>query len=183
MLTGPLKITSICNTADRVNKGATSLLIAGIVDRKQERRSAKGNRFAYVTISDTTDQVEVLVFSDRLSDNRDLLEPGNSVLLTVDVRQDRDTLRLSASKIESLDAFSAKQPVALDIVVADAGVIKDLEKTLNQARDGKVQVSVVVRPLNKNQEVQVALPGSYGVTPLVKETLARTPGVLELREN
>ena len=54
--------------------------LAGIVIGRQERTSAKGNRFAFVQLSDTSGMFEALVFSETLSTSRELLEPGHRVL-------------------------------------------------------------------------------------------------------
>jgi DNA polymerase-3 subunit alpha len=64
--------------------------LAGSVASKQERKSAKGNRFAFVQLSDPTGLYEVTVFSDVLEQARDYLEPGKNVVLTVKVDPDGD---------------------------------------------------------------------------------------------
>src|SRR5690606_24944270 len=68
--------------------------LAGIVIGRQERTSAKGNRFAFVQLSDTRVMYEALVFAETLSASRELLEPGRVVLLSVEVRAEEDSLRL-----------------------------------------------------------------------------------------
>ena len=60
--------------------------LAGIVIGRQERTSAKGNRFAFVQLSDASGMYEVMVFTERWRRHRELLEPGRPVLVTVDVR-------------------------------------------------------------------------------------------------
>ena len=56
--------------------GATRVKLAGTIIGKQERTSAKGNRFAFVQFSDRTGVFEVAVFSEVLATKRSLLEPG-----------------------------------------------------------------------------------------------------------
>src|SRR5690606_30158039 len=50
------------------------LRMAGIVVRKQERTSQKGNRFAFVQVSDPYGVFEMMIFSELLGASRDLLE-------------------------------------------------------------------------------------------------------------
>ncbi len=54
--------------------GSTRYKIAGIVVGKKERNSARGNRFAFVQLSDQSGMFEVTVFSDVLSSARPHLE-------------------------------------------------------------------------------------------------------------
>jgi DNA polymerase III subunit alpha len=55
--------------------------IAGAVAAREERKSARGNRFAYVKLSDPTGLYEVMVFADVLEEAREHLEPGRNVVL------------------------------------------------------------------------------------------------------
>src|SRR5205085_911369 len=57
--------------------------LAGIVIGKKERTSARGNRFAFVQLSDTSGAFEVTVFSEMLSQARGLLDGGQPLITTV----------------------------------------------------------------------------------------------------
>lgn len=73
---GPLKRKRVQSYAEIVAGGRSgvSTRIAGSVMVKQERKSAKGNRFAFVRLSDPTGVYEITVFSDLLLKHRDDLE-------------------------------------------------------------------------------------------------------------
>ena len=62
-------------------RGSCEGRLAGIVISARERRSQKGNKFAFAMFSDMTGQFEAVVFSDTLAQCGDLLEPGTPVLL------------------------------------------------------------------------------------------------------
>ena len=62
--------------------------LAGIVISARERRSQKGNKFAFAMFSDTTGQFEAVIFSDTLAARGSLLEPGTPVLLMVEAERD-----------------------------------------------------------------------------------------------
>ena len=73
----------------------------------QERKSARGNRFAFVRLSDPTGLYEVTVFSDTLEAARDLLESGKNVVLTVKAKLEGDTLKLLAHAVQPIDQVAA----------------------------------------------------------------------------
>ena len=75
-------------------RGAAAGRLAGIVISARERRSQKGNKFAFAMFSDATGQFEAVIFSDTLAPARDLLEPGTPVLLAVEAERDGDTLKM-----------------------------------------------------------------------------------------
>ncbi|HEY7688028.1 MAG TPA: DNA polymerase III subunit alpha, partial [Dongiaceae bacterium] len=54
----------------------TRAKMAGVVVSKQERTSARGNRFAFVQLSDASGIYETMVFSELLAASRELLVPG-----------------------------------------------------------------------------------------------------------
>src|SRR5207245_3088010 len=68
--------------------GSTRHKLAGIVVGKKERTSARGNRFAFVQMSDASGLFEVMLFSDVLGPARPALDSRQPVLDTVDVRSE-----------------------------------------------------------------------------------------------
>ena len=77
---------------------------------RAEKKSAKGTRYAFVTLSDPTGLYEATVFSDVLDAHRSLLEPGMNVLLTVNAEPSGDQVKMLARSVQSLEE-----------AVADAG--------------------------------------------------------------
>ncbi|HEY5607171.1 MAG TPA: DNA polymerase III subunit alpha, partial [Alphaproteobacteria bacterium] len=138
--------------------------LAGVVIRKQERTSAKGNRFAFVQLSDKSGVIEVVVFSELLASAREVLEPGTAVLVTADARTDGEGLRLTAQAVERLEDAAKEAFAVLKIVVAGPASLPDLKKTLSSGARGKGRVTIVV-PVNPEQEVEIALPGRYAISP------------------
>ena len=84
-------------------RGATSGALAGIVIAARERRSQKGNKFAFAMFSDTTGQFEAVIFSDTLAAAGALLEPGTPVKLMVSAEREGDTVKMRVEGIEALD--------------------------------------------------------------------------------
>ena len=57
----------------------TPMSIPGWHD-SHERRSQKGNKFAFAMFSEPTGQFEAVIFSEALAQSRHLLEPGTAVV-------------------------------------------------------------------------------------------------------
>ena len=160
-----------------------SVVMAGTVERKLERRSAKGGRIAHLGLSDPTGPFEVTVFSELLASARALLEPGASVLMHVEVRPEGESLRLTALSVRSLDEAAARQIAKLEVRIQSAEAIEGLKGALGQANGGTAAVSIVVEPANGGGGIEVALPGRYAIPPGLRETIAKTAGVTGLRES
>ena len=67
----------------KAERGACIVKMAGTVSGRQERKSARGNRFAFAQLSDPTGQYEVTLFSDTLETARDHLDTGSQVVICV----------------------------------------------------------------------------------------------------
>ena len=92
-----LGVTRAADLPALLQRGAPGRIkLAGTVIDKQERTSAKGNRFAFVQCSDQSGAFEVTVFSEVLGAKRNLLEAGQAVLISCDGRLDGEQVKLMA---------------------------------------------------------------------------------------
>ena len=77
----------------------------------QERKTAKGNSYAVLKLTDLSSVFELFIFSDVLELNRELLKEGNSLILTLlkNISNDDNRLtRINVQKIASLkDLFNS----------------------------------------------------------------------------
>ena len=96
----------------QASRGAAVVKMAGVVAGRQERKSARGNRFAFVQLSDTTGGYEVTMFSDALEKSRDYLDTGSQVVVTVEATMESEQLKLLARSVQPIDG-----------IVADAGAV------------------------------------------------------------
>ncbi len=169
--------------------GTTRLKLGGIVTRKQERTSARGNRFAFVQLSDTGGAYEVVVFSELLASARDLLEPGAPVLVTAEARLDGDSVRLTAQAIEPLEA--ASRQVATDFVIELSGegandAVSGLKALIEAQGRGKAKIRLIV-PLERandgaQQQAEILLRGGVALTPAAIASIRELRGVRAVRE-
>ena len=167
-------------------RGATAGRLAGIVIAARERRSQKGNKYAFATFSDMTGQFEAVIFSDTLAAARDLLEPGTAVIVSVEAERDGETIKLRAQSIEALDKAAANVPRNLKIVLdrrivqagkARLGDIRAMMKPTGQ-RGGEIRI---VMPLEDHgKEMEWTLPGRFDISPQDMGKLSTMPGVAEV---
>ena len=162
--------------------------IAGSVSSKQERKSARGNRFAFVQLSDPTGLYEVTVFSDTLEAARQYLEPGQHVVVTVEANLEGDTLKLLARSAQPIDAVAEQGGSSgLRIHLEQAGAVASVAALLDRLRDGAnrkalAEVRLCIADRDSGQEIDIALPQSYPVTPQVKGALKAVQGVALVEE-
>src|SRR5258705_4244266 len=167
-------------------RGATAARLAGIVISARERKSQKGNKFAFAMFSDTSGQFEAVIFSDTLNAARDLLEPGTPVLMTVEAERDGDAVKMRVQAMEALDKAAGGVQRGLKLIL-DPDAMASAKDPLADMRGalrpgGKGEILLVLRLADRSQEVEVALPGRYEVSPWVKGILSTMPGVLNVVE-
>jgi DNA polymerase-3 subunit alpha len=157
--------------------------MAGSVSGKQEKKSAKGNRFAFVSLSDPTGLYEVTVFSDTLEAARDYLEAGRNVVLTVEANLEGETLKLLARGAQPVDSV-ANTAEAADLRIhinrpeAAASLARLLGKLTGPAR-AKIFLTV---PDMAGREVDMMLPKPYPITPQIKGAIKAIGGVVLVEE-
>ncbi len=167
-------------------RGVTAGRLAGIVVSARERKSQKGNKFAFAMFSDTTGQFEAVIFSDTLAQCRGLLETGTAVLLTVEAERDGDTVKLRVQSLDALDKAAAGTQRGLRIVLdrrmveADTADLGGLMARLKPG--GKGEVRVVLPLAETDREMEFAIPGRFDISPAEAGALSVVPGVVEVVE-
>jgi DNA polymerase-3 subunit alpha len=159
--------------------------LAGTVLSRQERRSARGNRFAFVQLSDATGVYEITVFSELLSAQRELLEPGQSLTLSVEARPDGDGARLTAQSIAPLDKVAEEAITSLKVYLSDdrpvEGIKTLLKNGLSGAAKGRCDIQLIVTLMDRRWEVPIGLKGRFSVSPQIRGAIKAMPGVDDVR--
>jgi DNA polymerase-3 subunit alpha len=170
------------------HRGATAGRLAGVVIAARERRSQKGNKFAFASFSDATGQFEAVIFSDTLAASRDLLEAGTPVIVSVEAELDGDMLKMRAQSIEALDKAAAGVPRNLKVVLdqrqcagANAARLIEMTSRLKPAQRGG-EVRIVLPFLEKGCELEFVLPGRYDVSPQEAGRIASLAVVADIIE-
>jgi DNA polymerase-3 subunit alpha len=181
-----LAVVSYAELEARADRGAVAGRLAGVVVSARERKSQKGNKFAFAVFSEPTGQFEAVLFSETLAQSRDLLEPGTAVLLAVEGERDGESLKLRAQTIESLDKAAQGVQRGVKVVLdgrklnggGGGGPLDELKALLKPGGKGTVCLSLALA--DAGRELEIALPGRFDVSPAQKGALSTVPGVLEV---
>ena len=157
--------------------------VAGTVSARQERKSARGNRFAFVTVSDPAGLHEVAVFSDVLEASRELLEPGCNIVLSVRAEGAGEGMRLTVTAVAPVEAVAARAGpadlrVQLDREEAVAGLSRLLAGHQGRAR-GRITLCIAT---GTGAEIDMTLPGLWPVDPALRGALRNLDGVVAVDE-
>jgi DNA polymerase III subunit alpha len=159
---------------------ASRFRLAGVVVGKKERSSARGNRFAFVQMSDPSGIFEVTLFSEMLSEARGLLDAGEPLVVTVDVRSEEESLRLTAQKIEPLGAVVADTAAGLRVFLGEVRALDGLKSVITREAGGRGRVTVVLDL--PSREVEIAIPGGFKVDPGTRAAVKSLPGIVDVLE-
>ncbi|MGB9153609.1 MAG: DNA polymerase III subunit alpha [Alphaproteobacteria bacterium] len=170
--------------------GPSRFKLAGIVVSKQERTSKQGNKFAFVQLSDGSGAFEVTVFSELLAAKRDVMEPGQAVLVEVDAQTNTqggkqgeggNDLRFIARNIEPLSDAAARAARGIRIKLYDADPVQEIQKLLSATPKGRAQV-VLALELDDGEEAEIELPGAWTLTEATKTSLRQIGDGLDVAE-
>lgn len=158
-----LNVTSYADIQRKLKTMPSSRIkMAGIVTKKQEKVSAKGNRFAFVQLSDSTGVFEATVFSDVLSASRDILSTGSTVIAQLDVQiQGEDDIKFLAQHFEPLEKAVDFATEEVTITLSDASRISEVKDILSASTYGKVKFTIELSA--KGRDLIISLPSSYAV--------------------
>ncbi len=155
--------------------------IAGTVISKREKISQKGNRFAFVQLSDSSAAFEIAVFSEALSVSRDYLEPGQSVFIMASAQFEEESLRFIANTIELLDVKAAKATAGLKIFIEDQTAVSLTKELLEREGKGRGNVVIMAR-IDATTEAEIHLNQGYRITPGLLQAVKAVPGIVEVQE-
>jgi DNA polymerase-3 subunit alpha len=165
----------------RAQAGATRGKIAGIVLNEKQRITRTGSRMAWVKLTDAAGAVEVTVFSEVLARSRDLLAPGRAILVTVDLKLEGESLRVTASDVASLDDAAAEAGAGMRVWLERTEAIAHIRALLGPESRGRGRVILVPR-LDRTQTIEIALPGGFNVTPRLAQAVKTLPGVARVED-
>ncbi|MAV87187.1 MAG: DNA polymerase III subunit alpha [Rhodospirillaceae bacterium] len=156
-----------------------SLRLAGLVVALKKRISAKGNKYAFIQLSDPSASFELTIFSDVLAKSENLIVPGNNLLIDVIVENDNQ-FKVLVVRIRSLDNVIADIGNAFKIYSTNISAIADAKEILSGGSRGPGLVSIVTSL--GECEVTIDLPGKFSITPSITQALKAIPGIDDVRE-
>jgi len=173
-----IRVQTFGDFAAAVKQGATAGRLAGTVTSKQERKTRTGNRMGIVNFSDSSGQYEAVVFSEGLAQYRDLLEPGQSLVITVDAEERPEGISLRIQTIQSLEERSVQEQQNMRIYMRNSEPLRHVTSQLKAKGDG--QVSLVLIKDDGRCEIEVELPQRYRVSSQIASALKSAAGVVDV---
>ena len=108
---------------------------------------------------------------------RELLEPGTSVIVSVEADIEGEEIKLRLQGVEALDKAAAAVVQGVQIFVRDGSPIESIAKRLE--RKGKAPV-VITLITEQGREVDIELGKNFVMDPRVKGALKAVTGVVEV---
>lgn len=188
---GPLKrqgVSTLEEVARQVERAPAMVKLAGSVSGRQERKSARGNRFAFVQLSDPTGLYEVTLFSEALEKSRDFLEAGSNVVITAEATMEADQLKLLGRSVAPIDTVAAQAGRSdIRLFLDDAAAAAQVRSLLARAEsDGlsktRGAVSMCLLATDLPGEVVLDLDGDFPVNPQIKSALRSLGGVVMVED-
>ena len=182
------QILTIEEVEEKALSGPCLVKIAGVVVGRQERKSARGNRFAFVQLSDFTGNFEVTLFSDVLEKSRNNLESGARIILTVEASLEGEQLKLLCRSIANIDeAISTDTSHGIKIFVEDKKVLPSIISVLDQASENKKIVSkgpihLCLIDSGLPGEVELDTGLNCDTSPQIRGAIKSLDGVLDVQE-
>ena len=182
------QILTIEEVEEKALSGPCLVKIAGVVVGRQERKSARGNRFAFVQLSDFTGNFEVTLFSEVLEKSRNNLESGARIILTVEASLEGEQLKLLCRSIANIDeAISTDTSHGIKIFVEDKKVLPSIISVLDQASENKKIVSkgpihLCLIDSGLPGEVELDTGLNCDTSPQIRGAIKSLDGVLDVQE-
>ena len=118
--------------------------IAATLLKVQERKTAKGNSYAVLKLSDLSSVFELFIFSDVLEANRDVLKEGGSLILTLTrtISQDEDkTKRINVRKIAPLKDLLNSSIKEITLNIKSKEQLNEIQKFLDKKGETIVHIN------------------------------------------
>jgi DNA polymerase-3 subunit alpha len=174
--------SGVFNTFADIGEGVEgeqkSLAMAAVIRRVQPRAAQEGGQFAYVGFSDPTGDYEAMVQPKDYARERDVIQPGKSVLFRARLRWRDGDLKISAAGFEPIEAAEARQSDGLRIVVREGALLTVLADTLKNLPDGRdMRPLTLALRLGDGREVEMRCKGHFPADAPARAALKAAKGV------
>lgn len=122
-------------------------------------------------------QFEAICFSDTLQAAREMLEPGTSLIVSVEADVEGDDVKLRLQGVEALDKAAAAIVQGVQIFVRDAGPVELIAKRLERKGKAPVLLTLITE---LGREIDISLGQNFIMTPQIKGALKAVNGVLDV---
>ena len=138
------------------NDDLKEINIAATLLKIQERKTAKGNAYAVLKLTDLTSVFELFIFSDILELNREILKEGSSLILTL-VKSISDSenrfKRINVQKIISLKDLLNKPIQEVTFTLKSSKELDEISKIMSE--NGLTTIKIRINDENNNYSFQL----------------------------
>ena len=135
----------------------------GIINGIQERISSKGNKFAFLQLSDPSGIFEVLIFSDLLDLKSDILSKGNIIVIDCLVSNENGKLRLVVRNLNIFNHQDQNLSNNLLIKVDSNFEVKELAEILENNNKNKNNKCYFIKltSIQSEKNFKINLPNKF----------------------
>jgi len=175
-----MRVQTHADFARTVRRGVgTAGRLAGTINSKQIRKTRTGNRMGIIQLSDSSGQYEAVIFSENLGLYGDLLETGQSVIITVAAEERPEGVSLRIEGVQALEEAATRMGNHLRLYVHSAEAARPIALELERQGSGEGEVSLVLVKQGGVQEIEIALKSHYRIGPQLAAMCKTIKGVMD----
>jgi len=177
-------VKSSVNFLSNLSAAESASKLAGTIMGKRQIKTKKGKALAFVQLSDAAGAFEVTLFEETLMQCREILEVGNSVVVSVTGHMDveNDQPRVTANSVQRLEYVAAQTGDGVRIYLDDDNPLGQISQILGGAGQGRGRVAFVLNLEGDNKEVELDLEHRFNISPEVRQALKYVPGVQDVHD-
>ena len=177
-----MKIVSLSHVEEDIkNKQKAAYLMAGVLLKKQEKMSQKGNKYAFLQLSDPTGIFEVTIFSETLNNAREYLVAGTALLLNVEVEQTEDQIRYTSHKLQPLEDALEGKIHEIHIHLSTGHAAPKIKKLMDESGKGRSKITLFAH-LDNDRRAQIDIPGYWSLNAAARNDIRTEKGVIDISE-
>ena len=127
------------------NEETNTFNIAATLLKIQERKTAKGNSYAIMKLTDLSSVFELFIFSDVLDSNREILKEGSSLLLALSKSTSQEENRFRRINVQKISSLKDLLNNPINEVIFDLKSINELDeidKILKENGNTKININI-----------------------------------------
>ena len=130
--------------------------IAATLLKIQERKTAKGNGYAVLKLTDLSSVFELFIFSDILELNREILKEGNSIILTLVKSISNDENRLKRINVQKLTSLKDLLSKPINEIIFNLKSLKELDEiSKSLVKNGDTLIKIKISDNNNDLNFQL----------------------------
>ena len=136
--------------------------IAATLLKVQERKTAKGNSYAALKLTDLSSVFELFIFSDILELNREILKEGSSLILSIMKSISGEENRFKRINIQKISSLKDLLNKPISEVIFDIKSLKELDE-ISKFLTNKGETLVKIKVQNKDNYINFNLENKRNI--------------------